>query len=234
MNEISSAFIEAFLLIWQRSPELTEIVLLSLRVTGQAVIVATLIGVPLGIVLAMYRFCGHSLLTVLLSVGMGLPPVVVGLFLYLLLSKSGLLAPLDLLYTPTAMIIAQIVLITPIIAVLSKATIQNFHDTLAETFATLHMRQWQIILTMAYESRHSLIFAIIAGIGRGFAEVGAVMIVGGNISHLTRLMTTSIVLETSRGDFSLALALGIILILLATILNTALFFISQNSKTLLQ
>jgi len=161
---------------------------------------------------------------------MGLPPVVVGLCVYLMLSKSGPLGILGLLYTPTAMIIAQTLLIAPIIAALSRTILKTLHEEYRDQFASFRLSQFQTVNTLLWEARFMLLTALLAGFGRAIAEVGAVMIVGGNISHYTRVMTTSIALETSKGNLSLALALGVILILLAILVNGALSLIGMQRR----
>ena len=221
MESFSEALISALSLIIRGDSELWFIVLLSLRVSLSAVILAALLGIPIGAALAIGRFSGRQILIVIFNALMGLPPVVVGLCVYLLLSKSGPLGVLGLLYTPLAMIIAQSILITPIIIALSRGIIEALNEEYRDQFASFGLKGHQILGALLWEGRFALLTALLAGFGRAIAEVGAVMIVGGNINHYTRVMTTSIALETSKGNLALALALGVILVILAVIVNAA-------------
>ncbi len=230
MESFSEAFASALQLILSADPTLWGIVGLSLQVSLTAVFFAALIGIPLGALLAIKKFWGRPVLIVLVNALMGLPPVVVGLCVYLMLSKSGPLGILGLLYTPTAMIIAQTLLIAPIIAALSRTILKTLHEEYRDQFASFRLSQVQTVNTLLWEARFMLLTALLAGFGRAIAEVGAVMIVGGNISHYTRVMTTSIALETSKGNLSLALALGVILILLAILVNGALSLIGMQRR----
>ena len=230
MESFSEAFASALQLILSADPMLWGIVGLSLQVSLTAVFFAALIGIPLGALLAIKKFWGRPVLIVLVNALMGLPPVVVGLCVYLMLSKSGPLGILGLLYTPTAMIIAQTLLIAPIIAALSRTILKTLHEEYRDQFASFRLSQFQTVNTLLWEARFMLLTALLAGFGRAIAEVGAVMIVGGNISHYTRVMTTSIALETSKGNLSLALALGVILILLAILVNGALSVIGMQRR----
>lgn len=230
MESFSEAFASAFQLILSADPTLWGIVGLSLQVSLTAVFFAALIGIPLGALLAIKKFWGRPVLIVLVNALMGLPPVVVGLCVYLMLSKSGPLGILGLLYTPTAMIIAQTLLIAPIIAALSRTILKTLYEEYRDQFASFRLSQFQTVNTLLWEARFMLLTALLAGFGRAIAEVGAVMIVGGNISHYTRVMTTSIALETSKGNLSLALALGVILILLAILVNGALSLIGMQRR----
>ncbi|MBX2879223.1 MAG: ABC transporter permease [Granulosicoccus sp.] len=214
-----SAIALAFDLIRSADPDLMEIIGLSLRVSLTAVAVSCVLGLSFGAWLAIARFPGRSILLILVNALMGLPPVVVGLIVYLQLSRSGPLGFLELLYTPTAMIIAQTLLITPIVAALSRETLEALYNEYAEQFRSLNVPKWRMVRAVLYDGRYSLLTVALAGFGRAVAEVGAVIIVGGNINHLTRVMTTSIALETSRGNLALALALGIVLLLLALAIN---------------
>ncbi|MDJ0858476.1 MAG: ABC transporter permease [Dinoroseobacter sp.] len=198
-----------------------EIVGLSLRVTTTAVLLACVIGLPLGAIVGAFRFPGRTVITVFLNALMGLPPVVVGLCVYLMLSASGPFGVLGLLYTPTAMIIAQTILVTPIIAALTRQVVEDLQGEYAEQFASLGVGPLNRVTALLWDARFSLLTVMLAGFGRAVAEVGAVMIVGGNINHVTRVMTTTIALETSKGNLQLALALGVVLLLLAVILNAA-------------
>jgi len=200
---------------------LAAIVELSLRVSLTATVIAACIGLPLGAAIAIGKFPGRRALTVLVNAFMGLPPVVVGLVVYLLLSRAGPLGALGILFTPTAMIIAQTVLIVPIVAALSRQIVADAWDEYREQLTSLGASTWSAALTLLWDTRFSLATVLLAGFGRAVAEVGAVMIVGGNIDGVTRVMTTTIALETSKGDLPLALALGIVLIAIVLILNAA-------------
>ena len=178
-------------------------------------------GLPVGAFLAMSRFPGRGAVIVVVNALMGLPPVVVGLLVYLQLSRAGPLGFLGLLYTPTAMIIAQALLITPIVAALSKQILEDLHSEYAETFRSLSLTRGQTMSALLWDGRLALVTVGLAGLGRALAEVGAVMIVGGNIDHLTRVMTTAIALETSRGELALALALGMVLLAISLMVNAA-------------
>ena len=225
--EMGDAFATALALIVNFEQGLTEIVLLSFQVSLVAVAFACLIGLPIGAALAIFKFPGRIVITVILNAMMGLPPVVVGLIVYLILSRSGPLGTLGLLYTPTAMILAQICLVTPIIAALTRQTTEDLWHEYAEHLRSLGIGPWRSIITLLWDNRFSLITTVLAGFGRASAEVGAVMIVGGNIDHVTRVMTTSIALETSKGNLALALGLGIILLVLALGVNAAAFLIND-------
>ncbi len=219
MNSLGEAFGAAWRLLVGFDAELAQVVGLSLQVSITAVMLATLIGLPLGAVIAVERFRGRQTLIVLLNALMGLPPVVVGLLVYLLLSRAGPLGSLGILFTPQAMIIAQTVLIAPIIAALSRQTIEDAWREYEEQLRSLGAHRLTAGMTLIWDTRFSLLTIILAGFGRAVAEVGAVMIVGGNIDGVTRVMTTAIALETSKGDLPLALGLGIVLITLVVVLN---------------
>jgi tungstate transport system permease protein len=221
MGDFHTALVTSAELIVNFDPALAEIVLLSLKISLTAVSLAALIGFPIGAAFALYRFPGRGLAAALINAFMGLPPVVVGLVVYLLLSRSGPLGPLGLLFTPTAMIIAQCILITPIIAALTRQTIADLHEEYDEYLRAIGAGRFRKMRTLLWEGRFSLITAMLAGFGRASAEVGAVLIVGGNINHVTRVMTTTIALETSKGNLALALALGLILIALSVSINAA-------------
>ncbi len=227
MSDFADAFSTAFALIVGVDPALAEIVALSLRVSLIAVAIAALIGLPAGAALAIFRFPGRRVVVVAISALMGLPPVVVGLAVYLILSRAGPLGVLDLLFTPTAMIIAQTVLITPIIAALTRQTVATLWEEYAEQLRSLGAGPWRSVPTLLWDGRHALSTVLLAGFGRASAEVGAVMIVGGNINHATRVMTTAIALETSKGDLAMALGLGIVLILLSLTVNAAVHIIND-------
>jgi tungstate transport system permease protein len=209
---------------------LGAIVLLSLQVSLSAVVFATLLGLPLGAAIAVGRFPGRHAVIVLLNALMGLPPVVVGLVVYLLLSRAGPLGELGLLFSPAAMIIAQTILILPIIAALCRQAVEDAWIEYEEQLRSLGARGVRAALTLAWDIRFSLLTAVLAGLGRASAEVGAVMIVGGNIDGVTRVMTTTIALETSKGDLPLALSLGIVLITLVLLLNAAAFGVKEAAQ----
>ncbi|WP_417790169.1 ABC transporter permease [Terasakiella pusilla] len=230
MDEFASAFQAAFQLIVSLDSNLFEIVSLSLQVSLSAVLIASLIGFPLGAALVLFAFPGKRGLVVMLNALMGLPPVVVGLILYLLLSRSGPLGVLGLLFTPTAMIIAQVILITPIIAALTRQVVQELWSEYREQLMSLGCSPSCAIRTLLWDGRFSLITTVLAGFGRASAEVGAVMIVGGNIDHVTRVMTTAIALEVSKGDLALALGLGIILLSLSLGINATAFLLGEFAK----
>ena len=219
MQDFGAAFSQAFALILSGDADLMEIIALSLRVTIAAVVIACAIGLPLGALLAVGRFPGRGAATVFINALMGLPPVVVGLGVYLLLSSAGPLGVLQLLYTPTAMIIAQTVLVTPLVAALTRQVVEDLHGEYDELLRAMGARRPGIVATLLWDARYSLMTAALAGLGRALAEVGAVIIVGGNINHVTRVMTTAIALETSKGNLSLALGLGIILVGLSILVN---------------
>jgi tungstate transport system permease protein len=230
MDDFTAAFATAMVLIVGFDPDLVAIVSLSLMVSGAAVSLAAACGLPLGAAVAVLRFPGRSLVGALLNAMMGLPPVVVGLALYVLLSRAGPLGELGLLYTPPAMILAQCVLVTPIMAALTRQTIADLHEEYDEQLRALGVGQWRTIGTLLWDGRFSLLTAGLAGFGRASAEVGAVIIVGGNINRVTRVMTTTIALETSKGDLPLALGLGIILLLLTLLVNMAAMAIRDMAK----
>jgi len=230
LNEISLAFAQAAQLILRSDSTLVDIVLLSLRVSLTAVAIAAIIGLPLGAALAVWRFRGRNGVIVALNAMMGLPPVVAGLLIYLLLSRAGPLGEMGLLFTPTAMIIAQAFLITPIIAALSRQAIEDAWREYREQLRSLGAGNFDATLTLLWDTRFSLLTAVLAGFGRAAAEVGAVMIVGGNIDGVTRVMTTAIALETSKGDLPLALGLGIILMALVVALNAGAYLMKEAAQ----
>lgn len=221
MQSITEALSLAVALVLAADADLLEIVALSLHVSLSATLAACLIGLPVGALVAISRFRGRGAVLVLMNALMGLPPVVVGLLVYLYLSRSGPLGFLGLLYTPTAMIIAQTLLITPIVAALSRQVVEDLHLEYADQFRSLCLTRWQSVQALLWDARYALLTVGLAGFGRAVAEVGAVIIVGGNIDHLTRVMTTAIALETSRGELALALALGIVLLVIALTVNGA-------------
>ena len=221
MPELSDALATAFWLIVDLDADLIEIVALSLRVSLGAVALAALVGLPLGAVVALFRFPGRGLAAVLLSALMGLPPVVLGLMVYVLLSRAGPFGGFGLLFSPTAMIIAQFLLVTPIVAALTRQVVADMWLDYGEQLRSLGAGPGRALPTLLWDGRHTLLTAVLAGFGRASAEVGAVMIVGGNIEHVTRVMTTAIALETSKGDLVLALGLGMVLLTLSLAVNAA-------------
>ena len=221
MTDIAEAFAAAFSLVYHLDGDLGEIVLLSLQVSVGAVAVASAIGLPLGAAVALFRFPGRGAFVVILNALMGLPPVVVGLLVYLVLSRAGPLGVLGLLFTPTAMVIAQVLLVTPIIAALARQVIEDLWVEYEEQLRSLGATPRRALAALLWDGRVSLLTAVLAGFGRAIAEVGAVMIVGGNIDHVTRVMTTAIALEVSKGDLALALGLGIVLVALSIAVSAA-------------
>jgi tungstate transport system permease protein len=219
MQDFGAAVGEALRLIAALDASLVEIVGLSLKVSLVATFFAALIGLPLGALVAVADFRGRALAILIINALMGLPPVVVGLVVYLMLSNAGPMGSFGLLYTPTAMIIAQTVLITPIIAALARQTIEDLRQEYDEQLRALGVGPVRAVPTLLWDGRFSLLTACLAGFGRAAAEVGAVIIVGGNIAHVTRVMTTAIALETSKGDLALALGLGLILLTIAILIN---------------
>ena len=230
MSEILLAVTEAGRMIARLDSALFEIVLLSLRVSLTAVLLASAIGLPLGAAIAVGRFPGRQALIVMLNALMGLPPVVVGLLVYLMLSRAGPLGQFGILFTPAAMVVAQTILIAPIIAALSRQVIEDAWQEYREQLRSLGAGLTTSALTLLWDTRFSLVTVVLAGFGRASAEVGAVMIVGGNIDGVTRVMTTAIALETSKGDLPLALGLGIILITLVVTLNAAAYWVKEAAQ----
>ncbi len=229
MNEFGEAFALAFGLLASADADLLEIVRLSIVVSFCALAASCAIGLPLGALVAIGRFPGRNAAAIVLNSLIGLPPVVVGLVVYLALSNAGPLGFLELLYTPTAMIVAQFILITPIVAALSRQVIEDLHKEYDEQFRSLGVPPHVAIGALLWDARYSLLTVCLAGFGRAVSEVGAVIIVGGNINHLTRVMTTAIALETSKGDLALALALGIILIAIALAVNIAVMALRSTA-----
>ena len=225
-----AALSEGLHLVASLDVRLWEIVALSVVVSLSAVCLATLLGLPLGAALAVGRFRGRRTLIVLLNALMGLPPVVVGLLVYLLLSRAGPLGELGLLFTPGAMVIAQTILVLPIIAALCRQSVEDAWLEYEEQLRSLGAAGMRAALTLLWDIRFSLVTAILAGLGRALAEVGAVIIVGGNIDGVTRVMTTAIALETSKGDLPLALSLGFVLIALVVLLNAAAHLIKEAAQ----
>jgi len=225
-----NAFSTALALIMSMDSALISIVMLSLQVSLMAVFIASLLALPLGAALALWRFPGRNVVIVALNALMGLPPVVAGLCVYLLLSRAGPLGEWGLLFTPTAMVIAQVILVLPIIAALTRQQVEALHVEYAEQLNSFGLTRSRMIPTLLWDARFALMTVILAGFGRASAEVGAVMIVGGNIDGVTRVMTTSIVLETSKGNLPMALGLGIILLGLVTMINAIAHVIGETAK----
>lgn len=226
MQSFSAALLEGVSLVLTFDGDLREIILLSLKVSVSAVFIGALIGMPLGAWLATTSSRFRPVLVALSTALMGLPPVVVGLVVYLLLSNAGALGPLQLLYTPTAMIIAQAILVIPIMIALTRETLSTLHRRYQEQLILLNVSTFDRLKTLLWEGRHGLLTAVLAGFGRAISEVGAVIIVGGNINHVTRVMTTTIALETSKGNLALALGLGLVLVAIALSVNVALMLLS--------
>jgi tungstate transport system permease protein len=225
-----NAFDVALSLLMNLDAALFQIVALSLQVSLLAVLVAALLGFPLGAAVALWRFPGRGGVVVALNALMGLPPVVVGLSVYLLLSRAGPLGDWGLLFTPTAMVIAQIVLVLPILAALSRQKVEELLGEYREQFVSLGMSRQRMMPTLLWDARFTLLTVLLAGFGRASAEVGAVMMVGGNIDGVTRVMTTAIVLETSKGNLALALGLGIVLMTLVMLINAGAYMVSELAK----
>ena len=230
MNDFLGALAVAWQLVLSGDPTLVGIVSLSLSVSLTAVLLASVIGLPLGGALAVLRFPGRNAAVVVVNALMGLPPVVAGLFVYLLLSRSGPLGSLGLLFTPTAMVIAQVVLVTPIIAAVARQMVEDLWREYGDLYILDGAGRVHTVCSLLWLGRFSLITAVLAGLGRAAAEVGTIIIVGGNIAGVTRTMTTAIALETSRGDLSLALGLGIILLSLTLAVNATAQFVRGTGR----
>jgi tungstate transport system permease protein len=225
LNGLTQAFIDAFALLGSFDHRVARIVLLSLEVSGTAVLIGTCIGLPLGACLAVGRYRGKEIAGVLINGFMGLPPVVVGVVVYLALSRSGPLGQLGLLYTPQAMVIAQVVLVVPLMAAIARQVVEDAWRQYDEELTALRFSWWRMVRVLLHDCRFSLMVAVLAGLGRAMSEVGAVMIVGGNIDRFTRVMTTTIALETSKGDLPLSIALGIVLMAVILTLNGTAFML---------
>ncbi|HAF56321.1 MAG TPA: ABC transporter permease [Thauera sp.] len=223
MSSLTTTVSDALSLLATFDHAVAEIVALSLQVSGGAVALGTLIGLPLGACIAVGRFPGKNVLSVLINGMMGLPSVVVGVVVYLLLSRSGPFGGFGLLYTPLAMIVAQTLLVVPLMAAITRQVVEDVWQRYAEELQLMRFSWWDSVTTLLYDCRHSLLVAVLAGLGRAMSEVGAVMIVGGNIDRATRVMTTAIALETSKGDLALAIALGMVLIVIILALNALAF-----------
>ncbi len=220
--------LQSFTNIFELNNSFKEVVLLSLYVSVLATIISSVISIYLSSYMAIENFLGKNILTLIFNSLMSLPPVVVGLVLYIIFSSSGVLGFMDLLYSPQIMIIAQFIIITPIIISLSLKSLNDRYNLLDDYLVSLNTSKNKIRRTIIYESRYDLLIIVITGLSRALSEVGAVIIVGGNIDNLTRVMTTSIVLETSRGELSLALSLGISLIFIAVIMNLLILYIKNK------
>jgi tungstate transport system permease protein len=230
MGEIWEGLVAGFWLVVTLDADLVDITLRSLQVTLTAVVIASAIGLPLGAWLAIRRFRHRRAAIALLNALMGLPPVVVGLIVYLLLSRSGPFGVFGLLFTPTAMIIAQVIIITPLIASITHQAMRELWAEYHDLLISLNTSNRQRVLTLIWDGRRALLTGALAGFGRAIGEVGAIMIVGGNIDHATRVLTTAIALETGKGDFALALGLGFVLIALALLVNFAIHALSRTER----
>ncbi|MBF0318488.1 MAG: ABC transporter permease [Nitrospirae bacterium] len=230
MDLIVEGFKKAFLLIYSLNPELMEIVFLSLKVSLTALLIGTAAGVPVGALVSLKKVPLKHLVLNIMNTSMGIPPVVAGLFLYLMLSRSGPLGFLGLLYTPSAMVIAQSILAFPIVASLSYAAINGVPAIISQAATTLGATRLQCTVAIIREARYGILSAVAAAFGRLSAEVGAILIVGGNIAGRTRVITSAIVLETDKGDFAVAIALGIVLLCVSLCVNAVLYIISKRSR----
>lgn len=230
MNEIAGAFAAALRMILGGDPELVRIVLLSLRVSLTAVVLAAIVGLPVGAALAVFRFPGRRAVVVLLNALMGLPPVVVGLLVYVMLSRSGPLGFLAWLFTPQAMILAQTVLIAPLIAAVARQSMAELWAEYADELRSLGAGPWRTVATLLWDGRFGLLTSVLAGFGRAAAEVGAVIMVGGNIAHVTRTMTTAITLETAKGELALAMGLGILLMAISLVINAGAYLLGEFAR----
>jgi len=228
MDSIIEGFKRAFLLIFNLDAELISIIFLSLRVSGTALIIVSVIGVPLSALVSLKKFPARGLFISIMNTLMGLPPVVVGLFVYIMLSRSGPIGFMGLLYTPSAMIIAQTILAFPIAVSLCHSAIISVNPIIKQASMTLGATPLQTSVTIIKEARYGIMSGMIAAFGRVMAEVGAILIVGGNIAGYTRVMTTTIALETDKGNFELAIALGIILLTISLVINSALHFVQRK------
>lgn len=231
MEDLFRGIVQAIQLIFSGNPALYEIIELSLRVTGVALLFSTLVGIPLGAFMGLKRFAGRRLMMALLYTGMGFPPVVIGLFVYLMLSRSGPFGLLGWLFTSNAMIVAQTIISFPLVAGFTMAAVMGVDPKLRQQLRSLGATERQATIAILTEARLGVVVSIIAGFGSIISEVGAVMLVGGNIEGKTRTLTTAIVLETSKGDFALALALGIVLLLLSFLANLAMIRLQGQEIT---
>lgn len=230
MEIIWEGLVSAFWLIVHLDPEVTEVVVLTIRVSGTAVILSMLLGVPLGAALGATRFRGRGFLVSLINTGMGIPPVVVGLVVMIMLWRTGPLGPLGMLFTPWAMITAQVIITLPIVTGITLSAMAQVDPKLRQQLLGLGASRLQVVWVLLQEVRLPLLTAVMAGFGRAISEVGAVMMVGGNIKGLTRVLTTATVLESRRGEFGTAIALGIILLILAYLVNVLLTTFQQRER----
>ena len=230
MNDIWDGIVQAFILIYTFDSDLIEISLRSLQVTLSALAISCIIALPLAAVLTIRRFKFRRFMIALLNALMGLPPVVVGLLVYIVLSRSGPFGVLDLLYTTTAMVVAQTIIITPLITSIAHQSLRELWSEYHDLLISMNTSHKQRIMTLLWDARRALLTASLAGFGRAIGEVGAIMIVGGNIDNATRVLTTAIALETSKGDFALALALGFVLILITIALNIGTHWLSKTES----
>ena len=230
MVDLWAGLSQAVMLVVTLDAELLEITLRSLQVTLSALVIASLIALPLAALLAVRRFRARRVVIAVLNALMGLPPVVVGLIVYVLLSRSGPFGVLGLLFTPTAMIIAQVIIIVPLIASIAHQSLRDLWSEYHDLLISMNVSQFQKMQTLLWDARRALLTASLAGFGRAIGEVGAIMIVGGNIDNVTRVLTTAIALETGKGEFALALGLGFVLIFLAVAVNLAIHWLSRTEK----
>lgn len=230
MNDLWAGISQAFGMIIRLDPALYEITLRSLQVTLSALVIASALALPLAALLAVRRFRWRRSVIAVLNALMGLPPVVVGLLVYILLSRSGPFGVFGLLFTPTAMIIAQVIIIVPLITSIAHQSLRDLWSEYHDLLISMNVTQAQKIRTLLWDARRALLTASLAGFGRAIGEVGAIMIVGGNIDHATRVLTTAIALETGKGDFALALGLGFVLIALAIGVNLAIHWLSRTEQ----
>jgi tungstate transport system permease protein len=227
---IGQALLQALRLLVSGDPEVWQITWLSLRISSTATLLSLVVGIPLGTALALARFPGRGFVVSLINTGMGLPPVVVGLFVTIVLWRSGVLGMLELLYTPTAMILAQLVIAAPIVTGLTLAAVQQVPEKFRLQILALGASRAQMVWTLLKEARLPMLAAVMAGFGAVISEVGASLMVGGNIKGSTRVLTTATVLETSKGNFDAAIALSLILLLLMFLVNWALTWIQQGRR----
>ncbi len=230
MTDLWAGLAQAFWLVVTLDPDLMEITLRSLRVTLTALVIASAIAFPLAALLAVKRFRARRFTIAVLNALMGLPPVVVGLIVYILLSRSGPFGVFGLLFTPSAMIIAQVIILVPLIASVAHQSLRDLWSEYHDLLISMNVTRWQKMQTLLWDARRALLTAALAGFGRGIGEVGAIMIVGGNIDHATRVLTTAIALETGRGDFALALGLGFVLIALALAVNLGTHWLGRTER----
>lgn len=230
MSGMAQGFWDAWGLIFSFDPDLYEIIFLSLQVTISAVVIASLIGLPMGAWLAVNRFKFRRYVIAVLNALMGLPPVVVGLFVYLMLSRAGPFGSFGLLFSPTAMIIAQVIIITPLIASISHQTLRDLWAEYHDLLISLNATRAQRIKALLWDGKRALLTAMLAGFGRAIGEVGAIIIVGGNIDHVTRVLTTAIALETGKGNFAFAMGLGLVLIVIAVIINLLIHIVGKTER----